>query len=390
MDDLSRINQLADDVLLDIFRRAPHATLFSLCLVSQRLRHLCTPLLYAHVNLTTHHRGVIKYDRNVLPELYGDSIPQPDPPDEYKQDIARRQRVFLATLDARSELAKLVRNFSWTLLFGPLKDDGDDWYGCVDEEWDGPMTYPDTKTWEIFQTLTHVRTLDLGSFHFRMTRSYIRDCPRRLFSTATSITLAGWMNQELADAVLCSIDPTTLSSLALDNVQHWGQHRDGSLFQNSYKVQDFIRNEPGFISPGPMRGLLRSLTNRCVTLTRLHLRKATSSSSFGRMPELSLEADTNVYREWAAFLKSVETTLRYLVLEHGEAAPRAMLPDGQNFLQHILPVLQRNTWPALQHLEVRGISDDMAIMIKAVVRPQTTVILAPTLRKPVYVWSGTY
>ncbi|MCJ1421252.1 hypothetical protein MMC32_007614 [Xylographa parallela] len=297
-------------------------------------------------------------DRVVATELYSDGHPQPFRNDHVKTEVARRQGVFLSTISKHKEYAPWVWRLTWTLLFGPVDDsEGAGVQNACDLEWDGPLQFPETATWDILETLVNVRYLDFASLHYRMTKPEVRKCPPVLFPKATSVRLLGWMNHELATAVVSS-NSKQLKHLAIDDVQHWGQHPDGEPWAcHDQAIPEHI-GEEAFIPPGVMSGLLDPLCNLCPRLTSLFLRKAGQANGTHMWGREGL--DEMIYKEWARFLGTVKDTLQYLTFEQGVGDPVPgysswVRPMDSRFLEHILPVLSSGGWDPLKRLELRGL-----------------------------------
>jgi hypothetical protein len=359
--------ELPRELLISLFELCDHATLCSVAQVSKAMRKLSVPLLYHEIDLSTHNRGVIRYtDRVVSTELYADGDPQPFPNDSFKQKVAKRQGMFLSTMSEHREYAPWVQRLTWTLLFGPVQDDDHDGVQTTcdmdvqttcDMEWDGPLQFPETTTWDVLESLTNVRYLDFASLHYRMTKPEVRNCPPVLFPNATTVRLLGWMNKELATAIVSS-NMNQLEHLAIDDVQHWGQHPDGEpWYDNPWDLPNHI-GEAEFIPPGVMLGLLEPLCDLCPRLTSLFLRKA-GQASWTRMCGRET-MDEMIYEEWARYIGTVKHTLQYFTFEQGVDAiparggPRER-PMDTRFVKHILPVLVNGGWTSLKRLELRGI-----------------------------------
>ena len=394
--------QLPPEVLLSILAFCNPPTLYSLSRVSKAIHKLSLPLLYYDVDLSTHNRGVIRYtDRVILTELFSDGHPQPFPNDHFKQVVAKRQSAFLATVSKHKEYALWVQRLTWTLLFGPMEDDEPGGVqNAWDVEWDRPLRFPETDTWDVLESLVNAHYLDLASLHYRMTKPEIRKCPPVLFPKATSVRLLGWMNQELATAVVSS-NPKRLEHLAIDDVQHWGQHPDGEPWYDDSPGRTLLEHigEGRFIPPGVMAGILEPLNNLCPRLTSLFLRKAGQAGStrmYGR------EAmDEAIYEEWARFLRTVKGILQYFTFEQGLEAtpgrggPSRVRPMDTRFVKHIFPVLTSGGWNSLKRLELRGVgawdqheemnamdSATREMLTRAFVPGKVELILKPNAEKP--------
>lgn len=358
-----RLDDLPRDIFFEVLDAcaAHRGTLYNLSLTSKFLQNTCLPLLYRNVDLSTHNRGrLFEFEDELVQEIWADAD------GDYVPDDARlRQFSFLQTLTAHPEYGAFVRSFAWTLIW----------------------TYPrfvnsklndiEFSIWNVFSSLTNVRELDLASLHNNDSEPFVRQNPPRLFSSAVRVRLLGWMHYGLVTSILYSIDPSRLEHLALDSLQDEGQYPDGSpmMYEDGDKVWDHIETlnpdgSRGFVSPGPMRNILKPLEGRCTALKHLLLRKAGQEwiqPPTGRfmMPTWSPELDDAVYNEWASFLSSVKATLEVFVFEHtraprwgtlGRFQPRQSIrPMDERFRRLFLAVLLAGNWPRLQRMEIRGV-----------------------------------
>ena len=132
-----------------------------------------------------------------------------------RNNLVPRQRAFLRLLTVKPELARYVRDFTWTLIWTDFDED--------EEE----ITDIDRETWSVFSRLTNVGRLDLASLHEHFVEPYIRQNPTRLFAAVTELRLLGWMHRGLARAIMDAIDASKLRTLQLHCLQDEGALANG-------------------------------------------------------------------------------------------------------------------------------------------------------------------
>lgn len=339
-----------------IFESCEQHDLLSLAQSSKALFLSTVPLIYRYVDLSTHNR---EPDFTGERDQWADVHPLRPPP----VTMIHRQHSFLLSLLRYPEHGKYVRHLTWTLTFASeIEREGT---RLLAED---TLQFPETKIWNAFESMVNVEKLDLASLHVLCT-PYLAQCPSSLFSSSVSIRLLGRFSFQLASAILHSVDATKLKQLCLDDVQDWGQHTDGTPMLSSdgydlggrteHKNPDGSR---GIVFPGPMRGLLPVLEGRCLSLTFLFLRKAGQICGCRPKNFLPTPADEEVYSEWVAFIESVKSTLKILIIEQGTNTmiQRPMCLKGgirrmdARFRRMVIPCLESGGWSSLQRMELRG------------------------------------
>ena len=379
--------------------------LLSLNRLSRALYRITAPLLYRLVNVSTHNREHATIPRSSTGmELWADVDPLCPPP----VAMIRRQHSFLITLLMHPGYGRYVRSFTWTLIFASdIKGEG----ARLPAE--KILQYPETKIWEAFRSMVNIEKLDLASLHYYY-KPYLLECPSSLFSSASSIRLLGRFSFRLASAIVHAVDATKLKQLSLDDVQDWGQYADGTPTPASEGRNLNRRTEHqnpdgtrGLVFSGPMRGLLPLLKDRCLFLTHLFLRKAGQIENSPRMKNWSAPVDEEVYAEWAAFIESVKSSLKVLILEHGTAtviqhrrnrmtgdSGRPMDIRARRFL---LSVLTNGGWSSLQKMELRGIGvergmqrhlDQNVQAIEGAIGPSAELVMVKWAQKPCPKFNG--
>ena len=304
--------------------------LFNLCCTSKWLNESCLPVLYRHVDLRHDGHGVQS---------------------NYKQDQTRlvdegKQERFAHTLQIHPEYGKHVRSFKGTL--------------CVPSSHTFHITtLTDEQFWRALQSLTHVQIVDLGSRNrlaYRMTSSMLQP-PINLFRSATSVTLVGRIQYDLAKSILGAINPATLQYLCLDMVQEC----EVGETKRIYVPGD--RDENGrIIALGAVSGLLTTLTGGCTALRTLILRRIGQRRHGHGWHALAEEAS---YIEWASFIRSVQGTVEKFKFEHaGDTVRERLYPTDEplplrimdeRFRRLILPTIVSGNWPHLTRIELQGV-----------------------------------
>lgn len=384
--------------------------------VSKGYSSICRPIIFRTVDLSIHNRG------KVLCTFSGSPLIRWDEPSDSLQcnniplNFQKRQEAFLSALIRNPSLCQHVENLSWTLLL--LASNRRDHLRidpfAIDQKVPLNPKSPFNEIWNVFASLTSVRTLDLAWVSRHLAMPLIHSIPPVLFPAATSVRLVGVMPYALAASILLA-NPQALLHLDFDNLQQSGiipstqiDKFPGILDETNALADIFdktsmrrrvprtkkgpadpipsltiipphrqtrqpwnnlvpFRNSPWneskyFNAPGPMQNLLGALAGKCTSLKTLHLRKVGARDRFDFDPA-SNRKEPDIYAEWAIFLASVKPTLELLTFEQGERLlPRADVaqprfrPMDQLFGDRIFPVLVRGEkWLKLKKVVVRGV-----------------------------------
>ncbi|MCJ1292160.1 hypothetical protein MMC34_003710 [Xylographa carneopallida] len=200
-----------------------------------------------------------------------------------------------------------------------------------------------------------------------------------------------------------SVDPATLESITLDDLQDVGQYPNGLPISEDHAADLRLIKEStrpdgsrGLVFPGSMRELLRPLQGRCSNLKSLYIRRCgQEGDQHEDFPTVwSNTAEEGAYMEYASFIDSVKSSLRSFHFEQGHQAPsprrgtqirQDIRPMDDRFRRFILPVILSGNWAKLQRLEIRGvgkwrgrptINEAMVAQIKDAVGLHTKVIIA--------------
>lgn len=352
-------SSLPPEIHVGIAGQCETSDLGNLCLTSKWVNQICLPVLYRHIDLDV--------DRHMC-----DSTMSQD----YHLMLAtlQRQQQLVDTLLSRPQYGKYIRTFRGTLythLFDLRRGKGEEY---ITEE----------EVWRATESLTHVQSVTLGSrnrFSNCMTRPRAH-VPSSLFQSATSVTLVGEIQYELAKSILCGLKPAILMHLGLDMVQD----RTIELFQSKQQPGD--TGEDGrIITHGALSGLLTLLTGRCTALRTLILRRV---GQIEQGYEWHAAAEAASYTESAAFIHSVRATLQSLTFEQVEEWLRdarytaGSYPDrvmDASFQRLVLPAIVSGTWPRLTKLRLHGVrgsdeqggTDGLMAQLRAVLGGSTTI-----------------
>ena len=386
------------ELLLLVLEHCDTQGLVALSGVAKNYNNICRSIVFREVDLSIHNRGKVLC---TFPATYQ------CPPDRWFEpsdslqcnnvptNMQKRQEAFLLALIADPSLAQHVKTFSWTLL---LLDSNrrislENPFKINESVLLGPKS-PFKKIWNVFASLTSVRTLDLAWLSRHLAMPLIHSIPPILFPAATSVRLVGVMPYSLAASILLA-NPQNLLHLDIDNLQQSGiipsTHIEDLLDdtaagkthgikrrpakpilipphlqtrQSWNNVRPFRTNSKYFNAPGPMQNLLGALAGKCTSLKTLRLRKAGARDQFDFTPACRSK-EVDFYAEWAIFLASVKPTLESLIFEQGERllhraewAQPAVRPMDQLFGDTIFPVLTTagiGEWPKMKRLLVRGL-----------------------------------
>ncbi|MCJ1336466.1 hypothetical protein MMC09_001742 [Bachmanniomyces sp. S44760] len=383
------LQSLPGELIYSILEFCDSSSILAFMITGSYLFTSGIPALYRDVDLSIHNREPERDTASMYkPVLWADQTPLRSTPPSF----LKRQHNFIYSILKRPELAKYVHHFSWTLVFS--SDSGRPWPDVLPEMLLEP---PETEIWNVFEKMTNVRTLDLASLHVHWI-PYAQDCPSKLFSSATSIRLLGWMSYSLATSILHSVTAERLRHLALDDLQDWGQEYDGKPISWFYGhdirgLQEYSDDSTtrGEVFPGPMRRLLQPLEGKCHQLTSLFLRKAGQEHAF--VQDFNEKADEEVYIEWASFVRTVKPTLKSLVFEQAgkqRLSISGTRPMDDRFVTHFLPCILDGQWQCLESLDVRGVNlgDDYAIMVEALANNNVQISNTETTEKPCAKFNG--
>ena len=302
--------KLPSDVFLLVLDQmvGDSTTLSAVGLVCQKFRAISLPFLLRNVDISSHNNGRLPEEEGSMePEVYADYDGR------YRPDhMVPRQHAFLRLMTDRPELAGYVQSFTWTLI----------WESVEAEEPDSV----ENETWAVFARFRNVTRLDLGSLHFSCYQPIVRQNPSKLFPAVKHLKLLGWMHRGLVEAIMTSLDSTTLRSLSLNRLQDEGAMSDGSPISldvvneipSEYRGTDgtmsideqlYRRQRSGnaLVLPGPMWYALRLLSERPLNgLARLEI----------TMPQCDMHMDVRSYhamfRETAKMIDKLRSTLRAL------------------------------------------------------------------------------
>lgn len=351
-------SSLPAEIHVSIAEQCEQNDIFSLSLASRLMNERCFHSLYCRVNLQHDRRGLDSVSNKEFFRM---------------SDAFKRQRRLVHTLLSRPEYGQHVRFFKGTLLCER---------GLGEGRRSGEM-------WSAMKLLTHVRSVEIGTangYNYRLTDPS-RQIPHNLFKSATSVTLIGYLEYNLAKSILNAIDPATLNYLCLDMVQD----RSIELFLREHRPGK--RGEDGrMIAYGVMSGLLKSLTGRCTALRTLILRRRGQiQAGF----EWHAAAEDASYVEWAAFIRSVQPTLAHFTFEqtgrwrrtetYSNEASSSRIMD-EKFRRLVLPIIVTGSWPCLTMIKILGVKSQdgtgLGTELRAVLGGDAEIVVKD---RPVYV-----
>ncbi|KAE8445145.1 hypothetical protein EG329_013747 [Mollisiaceae sp. DMI_Dod_QoI] len=315
---------------------------------SKRSHNLIIPLLYRNLDFSVHNRpGLFRGQYCTL--VHADN-PLMDE-DTMREECVHKQQLFFNVLRLHPDYGGHVVRLSWTH-FSSL-------------DWESRQV-SEVPTWNAFRLLPNVKYLDFASLAIQ------RECvaPPLLFPRVTHLRILGQMSFAFVRAFTDSLDPAQLILLEFDNLQDFGQLREGEDLEiltdlamlpesNDSEGNSIIRH------PGSMRGHLRRLEGKCPSMKYLYLRSVGNDWTMDR--QWSSAIDAARYKEWASFIDSVRPTLEVLVIEHGLEVESANIlhcrpapvqvgrPMDERFLEYILPILIQGEWPCLKQMKILGV-----------------------------------
>lgn len=350
---------LPTEIQVRIAHQCEGNDLVSLCRTARWINDRCSRVLYRHVDLKRDRCGVDPLDLDPNQQYLG------------MLDAFRREQNFVHTLLAHPEYGPCVRVLKG-MLFRP------DFHYCPKLK---KTQVSEEELCRAMQSITQARSVDIGTstdlaFLIGMPSTLN---PSQLFHSASSVTLVGQINYSLAKTILNSVNPAVLTHLRLGMVQD----RKIGGYTPGEEVED-----GRLISHRAMTGLLTPLIGRCTALQTLKLQKIGMLRHGYGWHAASEEA---IYAEWAAFIASVQGTVKQLTFEQAEKQKagskktkasvfRAM---DDRFDRLVLPTLVSGDWPRLTWLRLLGVRGSrsqgrtlgLAMRLRAVHSDNTWIIL---------------
>ncbi|MCJ1462035.1 hypothetical protein MMC07_000635 [Pseudocyphellaria aurata] len=337
-------SSLPDEILASVAEQCDQGDLFNLCLVSKRMYEGCNRVLYRHVDL----EGKLPGSHVVLTEQSEDY--------HRTHDAIMKEQSFVLTLEEHPEYGKYVRSYKGVL--------------CEDMRF-------------VNYSLRHVRSVEIGSRTNNATETpgpLGRTIADNLFQSATSVTLVGCLDYNLAKSILNAIDPTMLEHLCLNMVQdHAIEHLTPGHMPGDTSEDGRI------VAYGATSGLLRPLTGRCTALRTLTLRRV---GQINVTHEWDAGAEDASYTELASFIDSVRSSLVRFTYEQSGQWRRRAIPARANtsnrimdhqFRHIILPAFVSANWPRLASIELQGVrtrdggAAGLTLELRAVVKENTKI-----------------
>ncbi|KAF2690161.1 hypothetical protein K458DRAFT_426981 [Lentithecium fluviatile CBS 122367] len=360
----SIFERLPEELVLLCLSYCDNNSILNTCLTSKAVFSVCQNYLFYHIDFSVHNDGVWRKHANYI----NISVP----PDHAKAKqiwpanaiITRRQYELLERLNKEPSLGQQTRVLRWTLM-----DCTESVLHIRDDFNLG--TYP---LWAAFACFSKITEIDLA---FMTGSRELHPPPPSLFSTATSISLAGTVSYSVISSILTSVNPSRLIHLRLNNLQTFREDEEMLIALNAPNIESHRRTRHG-----ALQGFLADLTGRCTALRSFHLLTTAEffDGSFTSFSQPNSQwpkevADENRrYGEVGAFIESVKPTLRDLHFEHGPDIDYFSTAEGHRFHQlfpgqhlndplpmdvwfdaHVLPVLVSGPWPKLGSLTVKGI-----------------------------------
>lgn len=318
---------LPAEIHVGIAEQCEQPDLFNICLVSLSMNRRCSHVLYRHVDLLRDQPSTM----NNLPKAESNRI----------YDVLQRQHHLISTLLCFPEYGQCVRSIRTKL--------GDGFTGLRGQD--------AGETWQAMRTLTQLHSVELGSR--TKDSSYLNGTtplPRNLFQSATSVTLVGHMEYNVAKAILNALDSARLTYLCLNMVQE----NDIENFSPVH-VPGNLSEDGRIVAYGATTGLLKLLTGRCSALRTLILRRR---GQIENGPQWHAAAEDASYMEWGSFLCSVQSTVEQFTFEQaarwtqdaerkGADSTSRIMDD--RFRRLILSAIVSRSWPCLTLIELQGV-----------------------------------
>lgn len=285
--------------------------------------------------------------------------------------LAAKQQAFLHDVSVTPTIGRLVHDLTWTIRKRHFEEKGGE---DLDEH-----------LWQVFGTMTNVRTLDLCCLQNMWDWDYLRKPPNILFPLVTRLRLSGIMYRQIVETIVRSINLERLEELSFDNLQDPGHYkhiypysrinRPDKTFETP-RNQLYDRDSDDVALSGPMRRILPYMKDQCKNLKSFHFRRP------GRMYKdmmLNPFQDEECYIEVAEFVKSVSSTLLTMHFEQGVNsfaipdfqsgraeyshpvgvhAPGVMFarPMDKHVRDHLIPSFLQAEWSQLQSLRIIGMT----------------------------------
>ncbi|KAK8029675.1 hypothetical protein PG993_010966 [Apiospora rasikravindrae] len=346
------VNRLPPELQLRALGVCARGDLFSMSLVSRQFYHVCTPVLYHTIDLSSHNGDYIDFMGG-----WGKLKVPPDWLDRFHcQDLDgalyKRQLGFLRTLQAKPGFARHARELHWTTVRMPCKVEENELAlhlqpSAVELEegcwgWSENQLYFQLRRefdfnncnsylWGKLALMVHLKVVDIA---FVDTDNREADPPPRgLFSSALSVRLTGMASRCLIKSPLGSVEPTGLRHLYLNNITEFAELsgiREGRTLREKKEDTTLSLNnqQPSWTNADPSEPVSWQMVK------------------FGNI------GDRHYWGANAAQLSAAprggQPTVPY---------PDGVRPMDSRFQRHILPAITESTWPKLLRLELFGVAD---------------------------------
>ncbi|KAF7897906.1 uncharacterized protein EAF01_008872 [Botrytis porri] len=375
MINFSKFHDFTAELQSLILKRCERRDLTRLSQTSRDMYERTVPILYRHVNLSSH-----RTTSNDLIDLRGFAYTSLQ-----HKDNVKRQNAFIDTILKLPTLGYFVLTLTWTIYPRQCSDN----QKCEDN----------AKMWEAWKLLFRVKRLDIysfaadwGDFIYLPAQPAYEDylgpsaiITPAVFPEATVIRIGGLMPYNYFRA--CVSTPSIVASLEMENLQGLLQLRDGCNLsfhvvvcrnidhhfwrnQTRYKETKDESGIPVLRHAGPMRGHLQPLVGKFVRLE--HLKISTAGREVSRDVRWSETREKKRYSEMANFIKSVAPKLVTFAFEQGvgleplqkwqlesydytSTSSQSRRPMDDYFLKYLLPALLEGTWSQLRKFSIQGV-----------------------------------
>ncbi|MCJ1469802.1 hypothetical protein MMC07_008444 [Pseudocyphellaria aurata] len=321
---------LPAEIHVAIARYCSNNELINLCRTCKQTNERCLHVLYRHVDLQGD-----RYD-----EIFAPFRAERQVTNSYK-----RQHRFVRALLSHPEYGTYVRSFN-----GPLFK----WSIHIPTGIRETMI-SENELWGALLLLTRVQSINVGAIslltsgHF--TSEFTLNIPSRLFQSATSVTLAGYMEYNLAKTILNAIDPAMLKHLGLDMVRDLTRGKTPHLTRE--RGQDGL-----FVADDATTGLLPILRGRCTSLRTVRLRTL-GEIEVPHVPSWEAAEEARCV-ELASFIRSVQATVEEFTYEHDGRTRKTnttLRAVDERFGRLVFPTIVSGIWPCLTSIELKGVRD---------------------------------
>lgn len=347
---------LPREIYVEVAKYSTKPTRKNLCLVSKPVNELLSHLMYENVDISLHDSS--ESTSTILKHIYLHSATIAHRHDHLSatwhlpdlQLVMRKrmqQDICLQMLMARPAYATYVKNLKWTILTT----------GDPIESIDRPDRDEHCQLWHVLGLMKNVNCVDIanGPMADATDISDSLSVNQPLFPSATSVRLAGVINNRLANAILHDRILEKIQHLEIDNMSE-------VKLDSGVQIATLSAHTPEHVAARWNPTLFARISGKCTALKSFKWRKLWEPL-LPPDPSMARDAmmnhgltitnsyvvfDRSDYRAGVAFVDSVRPHLEHLVFDRSFAGFEFY--HDRVFTEFLQPILLERSWPCLKSL----------------------------------------